>query len=102
MANGKSSVNVKIDTGVKTLATHLLENMGLDQTTAIDMFYRQIIAERRLPFQPSMPPPTLDEQIVAAALKRNPKRVTLQSDENGNVIIDKEKYPDLYDWAVNG
>ena len=101
MANGKSNVNVKIDTDVKELATHLLERMGLDQTTAIDMFYRQIITERRLPFQPAVAP-TLDEQIVAAALKRNPKRVTLPTDENGSVIIDKEKYPDIYDWAVNG
>ena len=46
--------------------------------------------------------PSLEEQIVAAALRRNPRRVSLPSDENGNVIIDKEKYPDIYDWAVNG
>jgi len=46
--------------------------------------------------------PTLDEQIRIAALKRNPKRVTLQADEDGNVIIDKELHPDIYDWAVNG
>ena len=101
MSNGKLSVNVKIDAGVKELATQLLARMGLDQTTAIDMFYRQIISERRLPFQPTVAP-TLDEQIVAAALKRSPKRVTLPTDENGGVVIDKEKHPDIYDWAVNG
>ena len=101
MANGKSSVNVKIDTGVKTVATLILERMGLDQTTAIDMFYRQIITERRLPFQPTVEL-SLDEQIIAAALKRNPKRVILPTDENGHVIIDKEKHPDIYDWAANG
>jgi len=101
MAVKKSNVNVKIDTDIKELATLLLGRMGIDQTTAIDMFYRQIIKERRLPFQPAATV-TLDEQIVAAALKRNPKRVTLPSDENGNVIIDKEKYPDIYDWAMNG
>jgi DNA-damage-inducible protein J len=107
MANGKSNVNVRIDTDVEEIATQLLECMGLDQTTAIDMFYRQIIAERRLPFQPVASPTSLatlslDEQIVAAALKRNPKRVSLPTDENGNVIIDKEKHPDIYDWAANG
>jgi len=101
MANGKSSVNIKIDTGVKTLATSILERMGLDQTTAIDMFYRQIITERRLPFQPTVNL-SLDEQIVTAALKRNPKRVTLPTDDNGNIIIDKDKHPDIYEWAVNG
>ena len=101
MGNGKSNVNVKIDTDVKELATQLLGRMGIDQTTAIDMFYRQIIVERRLPFQP-IAIPTLEEQIAAAALKRNPKRVSLPTDENGNVIIDKEQHPDIYDWAVNG
>ena len=101
MGNGKSNVNVKIDTDVKELATQLLGRMGIDQTTAIDMFYRQVIAERRLPFQP-IATPTLEEQIVAAALKRNPKRVSLPTDENGNVVIDKELHPDIYDWAVNG
>ena len=45
---------------------------------------------------------SLDEQIVAAALKRNPKRVSLPTDENGNVIIDKERHPDIYEWALNG
>ena len=45
---------------------------------------------------------SLDEQIVAAALKRNPKRVSLPTDEDGNVIIDKEKHPDIYEWALNG
>jgi len=97
----KSSINVKIDANVKTLATYILARMGIDQTTAIDMFYRQVIKEQRLPFQPAAAL-SLDEQIVAAALKRNPKRVTLPTDENGNVVIDKEKHPDIYDWAVNG
>ena len=101
MTNVKSSVNVKIDASVKALATHILEQMGIDQTTAIDMFYRQIIKEQRLPFQPAAAL-SLDEQIIAAALKRNPKRVSLPTDENGNVIIDAELYPDIYDWAVNG
>jgi addiction module RelB/DinJ family antitoxin len=75
--------------------------MGIDQTTAIDMFFRQVIAEHRLPFQPALNP-TLDEQIVTAALKRNPKRVKLTADSNGNILIDKKKHPEAYDWAVNG
>ncbi|MDR1204958.1 MAG: hypothetical protein LBL26_05700 [Peptococcaceae bacterium] len=45
---------------------------------------------------------SLDEQIVAAALKRTPKRVTLPTDADGNVFIDKEKHPDIYEWVANG
>ena len=46
--------------------------------------------------------PTLAEQITAAIAKSNIPRIRLEADENGNAIIDKEKHPDLYDWAVNG
>ena len=101
MTATKSTLNVKIDKEVKEKAAQLLESMGLDHTTAIDMYYRQIITERKLPFQPKSSL-TFDEQIKAAALKRNPKRVTLQTDENGCVIIDRDKHPDIYDWAMNG
>ena len=101
MENAKSSVNVKIDSEVKALATQFLGRMGLDPTTAIEMFYRQIIAERRLPFQPIVKP-SLDEQLVAAMLKSNPKRVELTADADGNVLVDKELHPEIYDWAVNG
>ena len=101
MVNAKSSVNVKIDKEIKILATQLLERMGLDQTTAIDMFYRQIISERRLPFQPTITP-TIDELIVKAIWRNNPERAEVDVDSDGNIIIDKDKHPDLYDWAVNG
>jgi DNA-damage-inducible protein J len=101
MNTAKANVNVKIDADVKEAAVQFLSRMGIDMTTAIDMFFRQIIAERRLPFQPEVAK-TLDEQLIEAVRKSNPKRVTLDVDEDGNVIIDKEKHPDIYDWAVNG
>ena len=97
----KANVNVKIDSDVKQLATQLLERMGLDQTTAIDIFFRQIISEKRLPFQPVVNL-TLEEQIAAAALRRNPKRIKLEADAKGNVVLDKKLHPKIHDWAVKG
>jgi DNA-damage-inducible protein J len=101
MANGKSTLNVKIDKSVKEIAAQLLESMGLDHTTAIDMYYRQIIKERRLPFQPESVL-TLDEQLTNAICKKNIPTVRLECDANGNLIVDKEKHPEIYDWLVNG
>jgi DNA-damage-inducible protein J len=101
MANGKSNVNVKIDTNVKELATQLLERMGLDQTTAIDMFYRQIITERRLPFQPAVAQ-TYGEQAIDIIRHKNIPNITLPADKNGNAYIDKAQHLELYDWAENG
>ncbi|MDR1299158.1 MAG: type II toxin-antitoxin system RelB/DinJ family antitoxin [Oscillospiraceae bacterium] len=101
MAIAQSNMNVKIDADVTEMALRILARIGLDQTMAINMFFRQIIAEGGLPFKPTATL-SLDEKIIVAALNRNPKRVSLPTDANGNVIIDKEKYPDIYDWAVNG
>ena len=101
MAATKANVNVRIDAGIKERAAKLFERMGIDQTTAIDMFYRQTIAENRLPFQPTVTE-TQDESILDALLKKGTPRVTLKADENGNAIIDKDEHPDIYDWLVNG
>jgi DNA-damage-inducible protein J len=97
----KANINIKIDKEVKEQATELLGRMGIDQTTAIDMFFRQIIAEHRLPFQP-VANLSLDEQIAAAALRNNPQKVSLTADSNGNILIDKKIHPEVHDWAVNG
>jgi DNA-damage-inducible protein J len=101
MTNPKSTVNVKIDTGVKETAAALLARMGIDQTTAIDMFYRKIIAIRTLPFQPE-PLPSSGEQLLAAIKSRDIPNVTLPADENGGALIDREKQPELFDWAEKG
>ena len=101
MTTAKSNVNVKIDANVKELAIQMLDRMGLDQTTAIDMFYRQIIAERRLPFQPTVAK-TYGEQLLDIIKQKGIPNITLPADENGHAYIDREKHPDLYDWAVNG
>ena len=97
----KSTLNVKIDKSVKEKAAALLASMGLDHTTAIDMYYRQIITERRIPFQPKSGL-SLDEQLVSALKARNIPRKTVDVNAEGHIIVDKDKDPDLYDWAVNG
>jgi DNA-damage-inducible protein J len=101
MATAKAYLNVKIDKGVKETAAQILESMGIDHTTAISMFYRQIIKERRLPFQPEAAL-TLDEQLIEAIRKKNIPEVRLESDESGNLYVDKEKHPEIYDWLING
>ena len=101
MQSAKSTINVKIDANVKEAAATLLARMGIDQTTAIDMYYRKIIAVKTLPFQPE-PLPTTGEQLLAAIKRKGIPNITLPADENGHAFIDKEKYPDLYNWAVNG
>ena len=42
------------------------------------------------------------EQLLDIIARKNIPNITLPADENGNAFIDKERYPELYDWAVNG
>jgi len=49
--------------------------------------------------QPAQPP---GEQLLEIIRRKNIPNITLPADENGNAYIDKDKYPDLYDWAANG
>ena len=97
----KSNVNVKIDASVKEQASQLLERMGIDQTTAIDMYFRQIISERRLPFQPTVAQ-THKEQLLDILNRKNIPRRKVDVNSDGHILADKAKDPELYDWAVNG
>jgi DNA-damage-inducible protein J len=101
MASIKSNINVKIDSDIKEHATQLFARMGLDQTTAIDMFYRQVIAERRLPFQPTVAA-TYGEQALDIIKRKGIPHKAVEVNAQGHIIADKDKDPELYDWAVNG
>lgn len=47
--NGK--IQARIDGAVKEEAESILKNMGLSPATAIDIFYRQIIFQKKMPFE---------------------------------------------------
>jgi addiction module RelB/DinJ family antitoxin len=99
MQSAKSTINVKIDANVKEAAAALLARMGIDQTTAIDMYYRKIIAVKTLPFQPE-PLPTTGEQLLAAIKRKGIPHKTVEVNAEGHIIVDKDKDPELYDWAM--
>jgi len=101
MVNEKSTLTIDINTDVKEVAADFLERMGLDVATAVELFFRQIITERRLPFQP-MVAKTLDEQLEEAFWNCDSEMIEVDFDEDDNILIDKDKHPSLYDWAVNG
>ena len=46
--------------------------------------------------------PTLDEQLLAAIKRKNIPNKILEVNAEGHIIVDKDKDPELYDWAVNG
>ena len=96
-----ASLNIRIDPETKAGAEKLYAKFGITITDAVNMFLRQSLIDGGLPFRPNVKP-TLDEQLIAALEKTPAKDYTLNTDERGSLIIDKDLHPDLYDWAVNG
>ena len=56
MANLTSSINVNVPTEVKDEATLLFNSLGLNMSTAINMFLKKAIYERGIPFEVKQQP----------------------------------------------
>ena len=62
-----TNINVRVESDVKSEAQNVLTSLGLDMTTAINIFLRQTIRQRGIPFavtdapekRPSVPGITL-------------------------------------------
>lgn len=54
-AKDKISVLVKIDKGMKEKAEQLMEEMGLDFNTAVNVFVYQVYYTRSIPFPIKLP-----------------------------------------------
>ncbi len=56
MATTKTAnVNVRIQENIKQQAEQILETIGVSRATAIDMYYRQIIFNKGIPFSLTIP-----------------------------------------------
>jgi len=57
-----SNINIRIDNEVKKEAQDVFSSLGLDMTTAINIFLRQAIRQRSIPFP-----------VTAATIEKTPK-----------------------------
>ncbi len=60
MANYTSAINVNVPADVKEEATILFNNLGLNMSTAINIFLNRAIYERGIPFEVKEPTPSKD------------------------------------------
>ncbi len=58
MANLTSAVNVNVDSNIKKQATEILNGLGLNMSTAINMFLTQVVMQDGIPFEVKNPKPT--------------------------------------------
>jgi len=73
----KTSMNIRMDDDIKRQAQHLFAEFGLDMTTAINMFLRQAIRERRIPFELKLNVPNAETRTAIEEIqqmKSNPSQ----------------------------
>lgn len=58
MSNNTSAININVDSNVKKEATELFNSLGLNMSTAINLFLRKSINEGSIPFELKNPKPT--------------------------------------------
>lgn len=86
-------VRVHIDKELKEKAERILAELGVTPTLAIQMFYRQIILHRGIPFDVKLPDNyrgnTLRESVLATETARLSGEQTFSSDEVRQMLADK-------------
>ena len=65
--NNVSNVSFRIDTDLKNKADILFQSLGLNMTTAFNMFLRQSVREGRIPFEATINVP--NSETIAAMLE---------------------------------
>jgi DNA-damage-inducible protein J len=66
MATKSANLYARIEPEVKEQAEHILSILGIPASNAINMFYKQIILQRGLPFELKIPTaPPLDMSVLS-------------------------------------
>ncbi|MEE3380975.1 MAG: type II toxin-antitoxin system RelB/DinJ family antitoxin [Succiniclasticum sp.] len=70
------STNIKVDAALKKEAQELFSALGMDMTTAVNIFLRQAVREQGIPFHVTRIVPnqdTLDALAEVKEMKRHPE-----------------------------
>lgn len=77
MASMTSVINVNVDSNIKKEATAILKDLGLNMSTAINMFLTQVIKRDGIPFEIRNPKPSaelLEALKEAEEIEKHPEK----------------------------
>ena len=84
-----TNVMVRMDAKLKSDAKKVLEKQGLDMSTAIKMFFSQIVIEKGIPFLPTHNPKLLTKKRLDLEVEdaiRNGKRYSSSEELLADII----------------
>lgn len=88
MGNLTSAINIQVDSKTKKEATNILNDLGLNMSTAINLFLRQVIKRDGLPFEVVNPKPSKE---LLMALKETEDIINNPDKYKGYKDIDELK-----------
>ena len=86
-----ANVVARVEPEVKAQAEHILERLGISSSTAIDMFYRQIVFTNGIPFRPAIPAkdPKARDEMTRAEFDTAMEKGLLQAKTDQSVPVDE-------------
>ncbi|MFT4246343.1 MAG: type II toxin-antitoxin system RelB/DinJ family antitoxin [Micrococcaceae bacterium] len=90
MIQDKKKIQITIDRDLANSAEQVLSELGLNQTTAVTAFYKQVVLNQAIPFELR-----LDREKAAAQLKE-----TIQQAKDAGLVntIDLRDPKNMDDW----
>ena len=85
MANTTTNISIRIDTDLKAQAEALFSELGMNLTTAFNIFVRQSLREGKIPFEISLNQP--NKETIAALLEA--ERITKDPSVKGYTDLDQ-------------
>lgn len=77
MANDTTNINIRMDKELKEQAEILFNELGMNMTTAFNIFLRQSVREGRIPFEVSLKTPNADTKAaISEAAEMKAGRLT--------------------------
>ncbi|GHS92650.1 hypothetical protein AGMMS50276_01030 [Synergistales bacterium] len=84
---GVTNLNIKIDRDLKAQADRLFSDMGMNLTTAVNVFVRQAVLEKAIPFRIYRSAEPLAATVSAAQRQAAMREIReLLSDVDGSVV----------------
>lgn len=74
MAQATTTLSVRTEKGLKEQVGKILQDLGLTHSTAINIYYRLILAQRGIPFDVKLPNKTTMEAMEDLEKGRNLKK----------------------------
>ena len=66
-----ATINVKTDSELKKQAESLFSDLGMNMTTALNIFLRQAVRENRIPFEITRDPYSLEKAVSDTRTRTN-------------------------------